>query len=111
MSLARSGQRRCYIRIEVSTQVKQPNGSMKTEWNSYLSLWAAIETLKGSDKLSSQASWPSADQKITFRYVLGILPTMRVVFNDIIYSILNVNNIDMRNREIVLTTNSGVRAI
>ena len=111
MSVTRAGKRRCYIRIEVSTQVKQPNSSMKTEWNAYISLWAAIETLKGMDKTSSATTWPSADQKITFRYVLGILPTMRVVFNDVIYSILNVNNIDMRNREIVLTTNSGVRAV
>ena len=111
MSIVRSGQRRCYIRVEVSTQVKQPNGSMKTEWNPYISLWASIETLKGNDRTSSQATWPSANQKITFRYVAGILPTMRVVFNDIIYSILNVNDVDMRNREIVLTTNSGVRAV
>jgi SPP1 family predicted phage head-tail adaptor len=107
----RAGARRCFIRIEVSTQVKQPNGSMKTEWNSYLSLWASIEVLKGQEKVSSIAAYPSADQKISFRYVAGILPTMRVVFNDVIYSILNVNNVDMRNREIQLTTNSGVRAI
>lgn len=111
MSVIRSGQRRCFIRIEVSTQVKQPNGSMLTTWNPYIQLWAAIETLKGNDKLSSQATWPSADQKISFRYIAGILPTMRVVFNDVIYSILNVNNVDMRNRDVVLTTNSGVRAV
>ena len=111
MSLARSGQRRCYVRIEVSTQVKQPNGSMKTEWQPYISLWAAIETLKGMEKASSATTWPKADQKITFRYVVGILPTMRVYYQNVIYSILNVNNVDTRNREIVLTTETGVKAI
>lgn len=107
----RAGARRCFIKIEVSTQVKQPNGSMLTVWNKYIQLWASIETLRGTEKVSAIAAYPSADQKICFRYVAGILPTMRVVYNDIIYSILNVNNVDMRNREIELTTNSGVRAI
>jgi SPP1 family predicted phage head-tail adaptor len=106
----RTGKRRCFIEIQVSTQVKQPNGSMLTVWNKYIKLWASIETLKGNDKTTAVASWPKADQKITFRYVLGILPTMRVVFNDKIYSILNVNNVDERNRELVLTTESGVKA-
>lgn len=107
----RIGQRRNFVEIQVATQVKQPNGSMLTTWVHYLHLWASIETLKGNEKVSSMATWPSADQKISFRYVAGILPTMRVVFNNKIYSILNVNNVDERNREIVLTTNSGVRAI
>lgn len=110
MSQVRSGQRRCFIRIEVATQVKQPNGSMLTTWNAYRSLWASIETLKGNEKVSANAVWPKADQKITFRYVAGILPTMRVFFNDKIYSILNVNNVNERNREIILTTESGVKA-
>lgn len=107
----RTGTRRSFIRIEVPTQIKQPNGSILTVWNKYIELWACVQTLKGNERTSSAATWPSADQKITFRYVAGILPTMRVVFNDVVYSILNVNNVDMRNREIVLTTNSGVRSV
>lgn len=110
MSKVRSGQRRCFIRIEVPVNTKQTNGSVLTTWQPYISLWASIETLKGNERTSSTATWPSADQKITFRYVFGILPTMRVIYNDVIYSILNVNNVDMRNRDIVLTTNSGVKA-
>lgn len=107
----RAGNRRSFMKIEVPEQVKQPNGSVKTEWKPYISLWASIETLKGNEKVSAAASWPSADQKISFRYVIGLLPTMRVVFNDKIYSILNVNNVDERDRDIVLTTNTGVKAL
>lgn len=110
MSKVRTGQRRCFVTIEVPTQTKQNNGSMLTVWNRYVQLWASIETLRGNEKATAVAVWPSANQKITFRYVEGILPTMRVVFNNMIYSILNVNDIDFRNRDIVLTTNSGIMA-
>jgi len=107
----RAGKRNCFIRIEVASQTKQPNGSVLTTWSTYASLWAAIENLKGNERTSSVTTWPSADQKISFRYVAGILPTMRVVYQDVVYSILNVNNVDIQNKDIVLTTNSGVRAI
>lgn len=111
MSQVRSGQRRCKILVQVPVQVKQQNGSMKTTWESYITLWAKIETIQGNERVSAMATWPKADQKITFRYVAGILPTMRVLFNNKIYSILNVNNLEERNREIVLTTESGVMAV
>jgi SPP1 family predicted phage head-tail adaptor len=107
----RTGPRRSFVRIEVPVAVKQANGSMLTTWQHYISLWAKIETLRGNDKLSSAASWPKADQRISMRYVAGILPTMRVFFNDKIYSILNVNNVDERNRDLILTTETGVKAI
>lgn len=110
MSL-RSGLKRCFITIEAPVQVKQPNGSVKSTWEPYIQLWASIETLKTFEKNAACATWPSADQKISFRYVDGILPTMRVNFNGIIYSILGINNVEMRNRDLILTTNSGVRSI
>lgn len=108
---ATSGARRCKIRIEVPVQVKQKNGSMLTTWESYISLWASIATLKGNDRNTAAASWPEADVKMDFRYVAGILPTMRVVFNNKVYSILNVNNELERNRDIELTCKTGVSAI
>lgn len=107
----RSGKRRCYIKIEKPAQVKQPNGSMLTTWTEFISLWASIETLKAYEKEALAASWPEASQKVTFRYVDGILPTMRIVFNNMIYSVLGINNVDMRNRDLIITTKSGVSAI
>ena len=106
----RAGKRRSFITIEVPTNVKQANGSMLTTWSTFNQLWASIETLRGNERATATAIWPTADQKITFRYIFGVLPTMRIVFNDTVYSILNVNNVDMRGRELQLLTNSGVKA-
>lgn len=106
----RAGTKRCFITIETPVQVKQPNGSMVTTWVQFDKLWASIETLKAYEKTAAAATWPGADQKISFRYVDGVLPTMRINFNNVIYSILGINNVDMRNRELILTCQSGIKA-
>jgi len=106
----RNGAKRCLITIELPTKVKQANSSVVTTWSTFKQLWASIETLKGGEKVSACAAWPKADQKISFRFIDGVLPTMRIVFSGYIYSILGINNVDMRNRELILTTESGVKA-
>ena len=107
---ARPGQRRSRIVIQNPVKTKQANGSVNITWNTFATLWAKVETLEGRSREAAQASWPKAENKITIQYKSGILPTMRVSFNGTIYSILNVNNVDMRNRELVLTCESGVAA-
>jgi SPP1 family predicted phage head-tail adaptor len=107
----RSGQLRHKIRIEVPVQVKQPNGSVKITWSLYREVFANIETLKGFERQVATASWPASDVKIGMRYVAGLLPTMRVVYNGKSYSILGINDIEERHRELEITTQQGVSAI
>ena len=107
----RAGSRRCFITVQAATQVKQANGSMLATWSTFIQVWASIETLKAYEKAAVVSSWPGADQKISFRYVAGILPTMRILFNNKIYSILGINNVDERNRDLVLTCKTGVSSI
>jgi len=104
----RSGTLRHKIRIEVPVSVKQANSSVKTTWELYSSPWANLETLKGFERQVATTSWPAADVKITFRYIAGLLPTMRVVYNGRSYSILGIADDEERHRDIVLTTQTGV---
>lgn len=104
----RSGTLRHKIRLEVPVQVKQPNGSVKTTWELYREVWANIETLKGFERQVATTSWPASDVKISLRYVAGLLPTMRVVYNGRSYSILGIADDEERHREVTLTTQTGV---
>lgn len=108
MSQARPGQRRSRITIQNPVKSKQPNGSVITTYNTFAQLWARIETLQGTSREAAMAVWPKADNKITMQFIEGVLPTMRVSFRGMFYTILNVNNVDMRDREIVLTCESGI---
>jgi len=107
----RSGTLRHLVRVEVPVQVKQANGSVVTTWNLYREVWANVETLKGFERQVACASWPASDVKISFRYVAGLLPTMRVVYNGRSYSILGINDLEERHRDVELTTQTGVSSI
>lgn len=104
----RSGTLRHKVRLEVPVQVKQPNGSVKTTWELYANPWANIETLKGFERQVATTSWPASDVKISMRYVAGLLPTMRVVYNGRSYSILGIADDEERHRDVTLTTQTGV---
>jgi hypothetical protein len=43
-------------------------------------------------------------------FIEGILPTMRIVYGDKIYSIMSIDNIDERNRDINFVCQSGLKA-
>lgn len=99
------------INIEVPVEVKSVTGAVTKTWQSYRSkVWASIETLRGYERQTAVATWPSADVKIEIRYIAGLLPTMRIVYDNKVYSILGINNVEERNREMIITTQTGVKS-
>lgn len=105
-----AGKLRHYVSIEVPFATKNTFSEKAVEWQLFNKVWANIETLNGRDKAVAAASWPSATNKISMRYLKGLLPTMRIRFEDTIYSILNVNDVELRHRDIEITAESGVKA-
>jgi SPP1 family predicted phage head-tail adaptor len=100
------------ITIEKPVTAKNSLAAMTTTWVQFAQVWASIETLRGFDKTAAQANYPGANAKVVIRYISGLLPTMRLVYNNQIYSILGApNNVDMRNRVIELTCETGVKSI
>ena len=105
-----AGKLRHYVNIETPTRTKSGSGSVTIAWTLFKRVWAGIETLKGYEKQTAEAAWPGSDSKVSIRYISGVLPTMRIVYNDQIYSVLGINDIDQRHRSIELTCQSGVKA-
>jgi len=105
----RAGTLRHKVRIEVPVVIKAASGSPTTSWQLWREVFANIETLKGYERQAVNASWPGVDGRITIRYVAGLLPTMRIVHDDKIYSIIWINDIDERHREVEIMTQQGVK--
>lgn len=107
----RAGALRHKIRIQVATTAKDQYGAFVTTWTDYRTVFAKIEQLKAYDKAAIAATFPAADYTITIRYCAGVTGGMRVVGPDgVIYSILGQpNNVEGRNREMILTCQSGVK--
>jgi head-tail adaptor len=107
----RIGERRQKVTIQVPVQTKDKFSAVTVVWNTFAVMWVAIETLKGFDKSNAAANYPGADVKITMKYFPGVLPTMRIVYLNQIYSILGQpENVDMRNRDLIFTCQTGVKA-
>lgn len=107
----RAGRLRHTITIQQPVTAKV-NGVTSTTWEDFRTERAAIETMKSFDKQAAQATMPGADVKITMRYVAGVTANMRAVDEaGTIYSILGrPNDVDGRQREMILTCQSGVKA-
>lgn len=105
----RAGKLRHLISIETPTSTKGKFSDKVVTWELFRKVWANIETLKGNERATASASWPTSDVKITLRYIAGVLPTMRVVYEGSIYSILNVNDVELNHQEIILTTETGMK--
>lgn len=106
-----SGKRRSRIVIQSPVKTKANGGGYTTTWADFgKPVWAAIETMKTFEKQAAQAAWPGADSTITFKFVAGLLPTMRIVYDGKIYSILGINDVDERHRNHELTCKQGIAA-
>lgn len=106
-----AGRKRSRIVIQTPVKVKGTSGAVTTTWVAFGNpRWAAIETMRSFEKQAAQTAWPGADCTITIKYIAGLLPTMRILYNDKIYSILGINDLDERHRDVELTCKSGVAA-
>ena len=91
---------------------KDRYGAATTVWTQFAAVYASIEQMKAYDKAAAAATYPGADHTITMRYLAGVTAIMRVVHGSEIYSVLGPpNNIDGRNRMLILTCQSGVKTV
>lgn len=58
-----------------------------TNWTDFVSVRAAVEDISGRQYVAAQATQNSVQTKVTIRQRDGIVPTMRVVWNDTTYDI------------------------
>lgn len=109
----RSGYRRSFLRIESPVKTKNPDSGATsiTGWLLFATMWASIETLSTYEKKAADASWPGADSRIGIKYKEGFLPTMRIVHGTVIYSILGIDDLEQRHRDIVFTCQRGLKSL
>ena len=108
--MARAGQRRSLVSIETPAGSKSSTGAKTASWVEFKQVYAKIKTMRTYEKQAAQAANPGANVMIRIKYIAGLLPTMRIVYNSTIYSILGINDIDERHRDVEFTCQSGVKA-
>ena len=57
------------------------------EWQLFAKVWAQVAPLSARDLLAAQAAQSEATARMVIRYRSGVLPTMRILYRDEVYSI------------------------
>lgn len=99
-----AGKLRHRIDIESPEHSRDEDGNNVTVWEAlYESVPAEIINTGGSETINGKQVQADASTKITIRYLPGISSRHRIKHNQQIWNITFVDNIDQRNRELVLT--------
>jgi len=75
-------------RVTIQHKIADPSIGGTDTWHDYATVWGALEPLRGREYLAAQQEGAEATGKITIRYLPGLKPTMRLIFEGRIYQIL-----------------------
>lgn len=90
------------ITIEQATDARNAIGEMVPSWATFATVWASIEPLRGRELEAAQQRFAEASHEVVIRYLVGLVPKMRVKFGTRLFDIGFVQNIEERNREMRL---------
>lgn len=109
-----AGQLRDRVSIEYPARVRDSSGGFSSSWAPLLPrlVGAKIEHKGGAKRVATAAGGEIsvARTEITMRYIAGVTDQMRIVARGTAYRIQHINNVDNRNRWLVLTCETGVAA-
>ncbi len=98
----RIGTLRHKVEIQALTVTEDAIGNQVEEWTKVADVWAAVEPLQGDEKLAAAYIQADTTHRVTIRYLAGITPADRLLFDGRILEIESVRNLEERNRELVL---------
>lgn len=98
----RSGKLRHTVTLQSLVETQDSYGSAVQSWADYATVRASVEPLQGREYFASQQVRAEATTRFRIRYLSGVLPTMRVVFDGRAYNIESIINLNERNRELHL---------
>lgn len=96
----KAGTLRERITIQTSTVTTDANGISTEAWTTFSTVFAAVEPLTMREYLSAAATDSKIDTRFVIRYLTGVLPTMRILYNSKYYNIISIINVSERDREL-----------
>ncbi|KPI54817.1 hypothetical protein KW95_01750 [Clostridioides difficile] len=94
------------VTIQIREERKDENGFTINEWSDFKTVYSSIKNLHGKEFLQAQALDSRASKKIIIRYIKELDNSInkdssieyRVVYKNIIYNILYIDNINEANK-------------
>lgn len=87
------------VTVQVVTETQNSQGEPSTDWADETTVWTSVEPLVGRELLLAQQTVALVTHRVGLRYLAGLTAKKRLVFNGRTFNILNVMNLEERNRE------------
>jgi SPP1 family predicted phage head-tail adaptor len=96
-----AGKLRKLITIQQQSATQDEYGAQVVTWSSVgVDRWADVEQLQGREYFAGHQFQSIVDTRFVLRYVAGITPKMRILYNSLSYNIESVINVGERNTEL-----------
>ncbi|MDU4979399.1 MAG: phage head closure protein [Clostridium celatum] len=96
------GELRHRITIQKLNNSQNEYGEVSELWEDILNVRAGIYPISGKEFFAAETVNSEISHKVKIRYIEGIMPNMRIKFNNRIFSIESVINFQERNIELQL---------
>lgn len=96
------GELRHRITIQKLNNSQNEYGEVSELWGDILNVRAGIYPISGKEFFAAETVNSEISHKVKIRYIEGIMPNMRIKFNNRIFSIESVINFQERNIELQL---------
>lgn len=98
----KAGTLRHRVTIQKKVVTQNTYGEEVITWDDVAEVWAAVEPLQGREFLEAQRAGAEVTTRVRIRHRDGIVPEMRVEWDDHLYDIQAVVALEERGREIHL---------
>ena len=104
----KAGDLRSYIEVQEQTLVPGGMGGQNLTWTSKFFAYAKIVMNSGSEKNAHDKLETQATHTFSMRYNASLLSTDKFIFEGVDYNIRSIDNVEMRNRWMVVSAERGV---
>lgn len=99
----RAGQLRHRVTIQQRTDADDGAGGLTITWTPLTVLWASVAPQTGRETIAARQVTPAMTHLVRLRYYAGLTTKHRVVLDGRALDILAIQNVEERNRELVLS--------
>jgi len=104
----KAGKLRHRITIQKATEAPNEYGEMVQTWGTFATVSAAYYPLKGMELVAAQTINPRVSGDWVIRYLKGITPKMRILFESRIFLIDGITDTEERHIEMRIRTEEWV---
>lgn len=104
----KAGDLRHQVLIQQQSLVDDGSGGQALTWPDFYSAWSGIKQLSAGEMYQHERLETQATHKFTMRYDSRLKETMRISFRGELYNIKGIDNVEFRDKWLIVIAKRGV---